>query len=606
MADVVRIGNAQAFWGDRTLAAAEMLALEPGLDFLTLDYLAEVSMSILALQRDRDPGGGFARDFLDVVRSLLPYWSSGGSCRVITNAGGLNPFGCAEACRALIEEAGCRALRIGIVSGDDVLNIVRVAADCPGSQEFKNLDTGARICEIAERLVSANTYLGAEPIVEALAQGADLIITGRVADPSLAVAACVHAFGWEPGDFDRLAGATVAGHLIECGTQVTGGTSTDWLDLPDPAHMGFPIVEVSKDGTCVVTKPRGTGGRVTELTVKEQLVYEIADPSQYLSPDVTVSFESLRTTDLGEDRVQVDGAVGKQRPQALKVSATFRDGYWAAGTLTIVGRGAELKARRCGELVLQRLREAGCELRDSLVECLGSGELAAGILRSHCAREEGLAETVLRVAVEAESRDAVQQFTRELMPLITAGPAGTTGYREGRPRVQPLFRFWPCLISRSEVRPRVEIITSKDETRRASCAAVKAPPARSPARVQQVHSRNVSVPSSIYNIACARSGDKGSNVNIGVIARRRDAWDFLRKWLTAECVAEFFSPLGIEAVERFELPNLEALNFVLYGVLRRGLGTDSQGKTLGQILLEMPLPADFQRSVQPLEKRSPH
>ena len=229
----------------------------PELDYLTLDYLAEVSMSILAMQRERDPNAGYARDFVEVVRSLVPYWTSGGRCRVIANAGGLNPQGCAEACRAVLTEAGCRSLKIGVVTGDDVLELVRAAN--ASSSDFQNLDTHAKLHEVRDRLVTANAYLGAWPIVEALAGGADIVITGRVADPSLVVAPCIHHFGWNENELDRLAGATVAGHLIECGTQVTGGISTDWLDVPDAAHIGFPIVEVSDDGSCIVTKPQRHG-----------------------------------------------------------------------------------------------------------------------------------------------------------------------------------------------------------------------------------------------------------------------------------------------------------------------------------------------------------
>ena len=389
----VRIGNAQAFWGDRSDAAAEMLAREPDLDYLTLDYLAEVSMSILAMQRERDPAAGFARDFVDVVRSLVPYWSSGGRCRLIANAGGLNPRGCAEACREALAEAGCRSLRIGVVTGDDVLEIrSHRGRRFVLARSFAISIPAPRSVDVRDRLVTANAYLGAAPIVEALADGADIVITGRVADPSLTVAACIHHFGWSDNDLDRLAGATVAGHLIECGTQVTGGISTDWLDVPDAAHIGFPIVEVADDGSCIVTKPRGTGGCVTAMTVKEQLVYEIGDPENYLSPDVTVSFLSLTVEDLGNDRVRVSGATGKPRPETYKVSATFRDGFRSAGTLTIIGRDAVAKARRCGELVLQRVREAGFELRDSIVECLGSGDGAGGIVRSAKRRSAAISE----------------------------------------------------------------------------------------------------------------------------------------------------------------------------------------------------------------------
>ena len=594
----VRIGNAQAFWGDRTDAAADMLAREPDLDYVTLDYLAEVSMSILAMQRERDPAAGFARDFVEVIRSLAPYWSKGGKCRLITNAGGLNPHGCAEACRAALEEAGCRSLRIGVVTGDDVLPALRAAAADAASSMFANLDTGAAISDIGDRLMTANAYVGAAPIVQALADGADIVITGRVADPSLVVAACVHHFGWNDTDYDRLAGATVAGHLIECGTQVTGGISTDWLDVPHAAHFGFPIVEVENDGSCVVTKPRGTGGCVTELTVKEQLLYEIGDPGNYLSPDVTVSFLTLAVDDIGNDRVRVRGATGKPRPSTYKVSATYRDGFWAAGTLTIIGRGSVVKARRCGELVLRRVREAGFDVREQLVECLGSGDGAVGIVDSPDDISQGFAETVLRVAVETDSREAAECFSRELMPYITAGPQGTTGYAEGRPRVHPLFRYWPCLIARDAVTPRVEMLVSASAARAAatvaqdivhSHSAIEHTPQKESSQAPAVRSAK---PSHLFDIACARSGDKGTSANVGVIARRDVWWEFLRTWLTAERVASFFFPLELEAVERYELPNLRALNFVLRGALRQRLRTDAQGKALGQALLELRLPAD--------------
>ncbi len=591
----VRIGNAQAFWGDRTDAAAEMLAREPELDYLTLDYLAEVSMSILAMQRERDPSAGYAREFVEVVRSLVPYWSSGGRCRLIANAGGLNAQGCAEACQAVLSEAGCRSMKIGVVSGDDVLELVRAGANA-SSPNFQNLDTGATLHEVRNRLVTANAYLGASPIVEALVGGADIVITGRVADPSLVVASCMHHFGWSDSELERLAGATVAGHLVECGTQVTGGISTDWLDIPDISHIGFPIVEVSADGSCVVTKPSGTGGRVAEMTVKEQLLYEIGDPDNYLSPDVTVSFLKLTVEDLGNDRVRVSGATGKPRPDTLKVSATFRDGFRAAGTLTIIGRNAKAKARRVGALVLQRVRDAGFTPRDTIVETISS---VVGSDDKHSPHPEGIEESVLRVAVEADNREAVDRFSRELMPYITAGPQGTTGYAEGRPRVHQVFRYWPCLISQDAVTPQVKLLSSIPDAAQtpplAAAHSVHGSGADSAAQLahsQLASERPARKPTLLYDIAVARSGDKGTSANIGVIARWHDRWEFLRKWLTADEVAAYFAPMGIDSVERFELPNLGALNFVIRGALRRSLRTDAQGKALGQILLEMPLPED--------------
>jgi hypothetical protein len=604
----VRIGNAQAFWGDRGDAAADMLAREPDLDYLTLDYLAEVSMSILAMQRERDPEAGYARDFVDVVQSLAPYWSAGGRCRVIANAGGLNPRACAEACARALADAGCRSMRIGVVTRDDVLDVLRAAGADSRAEEFVNLDTGATIDDVRNCLVTANAYLGAAAIVQALGEGAEIVITGRVADPSLVAAACIHHFGWREDEFDRLAGATVAGHLIECGAQVTGGISTDWLALPDVSHIGFPIVEVADDGNCVVSKPPGTGGCVTPMTVKEQLVYEIGDPGNYLSPDVTVSFLSLAVEDLGDDRVRVSGATGRPRPESYKVSATYRDGFRAAGMLTIIGRDAVAKARRCGELVLECVRYAGFELRDSVIECLGGGDAASGIVGRQVDEPSQFGEVVLRVTVETDTREGAERFSRELMPLITAGPQGTTGYAEGRPRIHPVFRYWPCLIARDAVTPRVAVLSSTETTRAASPVTVHArgscssvvQPARATLRSSPL-AIGIAAPSRLYDIACARSGDKGTSANVGVIARSRAAWEFLQAWLTSERVADYFSVLGLNAVERFELPNLDALNFILRGALRRSLRTDAQGKALGQILLEMQIPEDAARKIHAVE-----
>src|SRR5712691_754497 len=446
MPEFIRIGNAHGFWGDRLDAAVEMLEREPDLDFITFDFLAEVSMSILAMQRSQDSEAGWPRDVVEVVRSLAPYWRRGGRCRFITNAGGLNPVACAQACQQALAEAGCTDRRIVAVTGDDVLDQLR--GDAADSPLLRNLDTGDSLACVRDRLVTANAYIGAEPVARALAHGADLVIAGRVADPSLTVAACVESLGWSWSDWNQLAGATVAGHLIECGAQVTGGSSTDWLEMP--------VVAVAADGSFVVTKPRDTGGRVCEQTVKEQLVYEIGDPGNYLSPDVTVSFLSLQVDEVGDNRVRVMGAQGRPAPATYKVSATYQAGFRAQGQLTVFGHDAVSKARRAGQLILERLRRRGVTFRESLVECLGTGachprgadEAAAATLR----------ETVLRIAVADDSHAAVERFTRELMPLITSGPPGTTGYAEGRPSVHPFFRYWPCLIPRDQVTPHVELL----------------------------------------------------------------------------------------------------------------------------------------------------
>ena len=406
-------------------------------------------MSILAKQRDRDPAAGYARDFLDVVRSLTNHWREDRRLKLVTNAGGLNPDACAAACAEILRQAGCRGLKIGVVSGDDVLPLLK-----DPSSDFVHLETHQPIREIHDSLVTANAYLGAEPVAEAIRRAADLVITGRVADPSLTVGPCVAHFGWNASDYDNIAGATVAGHLIECGTQATGGISTDWLTLPDNGNIGFPIAEVSADGSCVITKPPGTGGRVNEQTVKEQLLYELGDPGRYLSPDATVSFLALSLKDEGNDRVRVNGATGKAPPSTYKVSATHRAGYRASGTLVVFGRDSVAKARQCGKIVCERLSHLDIEPKHYLAEVVGHDSIALGV--THPSGDP--LEVVLRISVGDDRRDVVEQFTRELMPLISAGPQGITGYADGRPAVREVFGYWPTLIDRSLVRPRVEIV----------------------------------------------------------------------------------------------------------------------------------------------------
>jgi hypothetical protein len=597
MNSVVRIGNAQAFWGDRSTAAAELLSLQPDLDYLTMDYLAEVSMSILALQRERDASKGYAQDFVEVVRQLADYWSAGGRCRLIVNAGGLQPLQCAIACQKVLEATGCRSLKIGVVQGDDVLHLLKDSHD---PEAYRNLDNGHPLSGIQPRLITANVYLGAEGIVEALRQGADIVITGRVADPSMVVAAAIHHFQWNPTDWNALAGATVAGHLLECGTHATGGISTDWLALKNRVNVGFPIAEIANDGTCVITKASTSGGIVSEATIKEQLVYEIGNPAEYISPDCHVSFLNLKVQSVEPNRVAVSGAIGSPPPTRLKVSATYRDGYRSAGTLTIFGPAAVTKARICGEIVLQRLKNAGWTYRDSLVECLGSGDSIPIIPKD--LRADSAPETVLRIAVESPEKPACEAFSKEMIPLVTAGPQGTTGYSEGRPNVHPIFRYWPCLVNSSLAKPTIDFISTQ-----ATSVSI-AEPSRWPRYLPNSNaftesepdqpSQNVSVELSsgqthslkrLLDIAYGRSGDKGTGANIGILARRPEDYQAMVSWLTAQKVHDYFAPLGVTEVIRYEIPNLYGLNFVLRGILKRIIRNDSQGKALAQALLMLPL-----------------
>lgn len=595
MSQTIRIGNAQAFWGDRPSAAKEILTQVPDLDYLTMDYLAEVSMSILALQRERNPQAGYPQDFVEVVRGLAPYWLSGGKCKLIANAGGLSPMACAEACRSVLEMSGCRSLKIGVVGGDDVLGILKTNHPIE-IEHFNNLDTKQPLGSVQDRLVTANAYMGCSGIVEALKMGADIVITGRVADPSMVLAACVHHFDWRYDDWDLLAAGTLAGHLLECGTHATGGISTDWLDVPSPMDIGFPIAELSGDGNLVITKSDASGGCVTVQTVKEQLLYEISDPARYISPDVVVSFLGLSVEQIDINRVAVRGAKGHKQPDTLKVSATYRDGYRAAGTLTIVGPQAVSKGRRCGQIVLERLKDANWNFSQTVVECLGNGA-SIPVLEAINAGHDSF-ETVLRIAVESPSKDAVDAFSKEMIPLVTAGPQGTTGYAQGRPSVQPVFRYWPCLIEKKLVRTSVQSISTEDRSSGKApsdtwpkCPAPKRTDTACSATVaQEKHQASISQnPKRLYSVAYGRSGDKGINANIGILARTPSDYLWLKSWLTAQRVQEYFESMGVERVERFEVPNLHGLNFLVHGILSCSIRNDAQGKGLAQALLAMPI-----------------
>lgn len=444
----LKIGNAQAFWGDRNTAAATLVQQQQDLDVLTMDYLAEVSMSILAVQKQKDPNAGYAKDFLDVVSSLTPEWKSGRKLTLITNAGGLNPQGCGEACQKLLAENGCASLKIAVIAGDDVVDTL---TNSPPS-DYPNIDTNEMIGSVQNDIATANVYVGSKPLVEALNLGADIIITGRVADPCLTAAPCIAHYNWSWNDYDKIASATIAGHLIECGTQVTGGFSTNWLSIDSMTHPGYPVIEMAEDGSIIVTKPDNTDGAVTIETVKEQLLYEIGDPDNYLSPDVTVSFLSLQVEEAAKDRVSVIGAKGKPPPESLKVSATYRDGYKIEGMITLYGRDCREKGRRCGEIVRQRLRALGLEPEEFLVECLGTGAVIPGLATYDTN------ETVLRIAARDSRKEPLQQLAKEIAPLVTSGPQGMTGYSSGRPKVRPVYSYWPTLIAADKVHPSITIL----------------------------------------------------------------------------------------------------------------------------------------------------
>lgn len=448
-----RIGNGAGFLGDN-LDAPRLLAEHGELDYLTLEYLSELTLSILARVREKDPSTGYAVDFIEVLSSLGPALVAQPRLKLITNGGGMNPPSCASAAGAILVKAGLGDAPIGVVTGDDLAReISRLqAAGC----RLENLETGASLDTTQLQVVSANAYLGARPIAEALAGGARFVITGRVADASLTVGPAMHEFSWHWDDWQRLAAASVAGHVIECGAQATAGLYRHWEQL-DLAHVGYPIAELTPDGGVTISKPTGTGGRVNRETVVEQLVYEIGDPTHYLTPDVDVDFTTLEVREVAVDHVAITGASGRPAPENYKVSLAYRAGFTTSGQLLVCGRDAVSKARACGQMILDRLRQAGYEFDASLVECLGAGESAPGFKPTGDVRE-----VMLRVSVRDRRREAVERFSKEFAPLITSGPPGLAGYATGRGSVRPVFAYWPTLVPKSLVSPQVEVRTARE------------------------------------------------------------------------------------------------------------------------------------------------
>jgi hypothetical protein len=450
MTRVVRVAAGQGFWGDWLEAPRRQVEGGP-IDYLMLDYLAEVTMSILQKQKERDPAMGYARDFIGAVESILPALQERG-VRVVANAGGVNPEACASAIQQLVRSHGGASLRIGVVTGDDLLP--RLDALLADGHAFANMDTGEPLSAVRDRVLSANAYIGSGPIVEALAGGAQIVITGRSTDTALTMAPLRHEFGWAADDWNQLAAGIVAGHIIECGAQCSGGNCLwDWQDIPDLADVGFPIIEARQDGSFTVTKHPGTGGRVTVQTVTEQLVYEMGDPRAYITPDVVADFTSIRLEQEGSDRVRVQGIRGGPPTDMLKVSIAYRAGFKAVGTLVYSWPDALAKAQRADQVLRGRLERLGLRFDRILTEFVGV-DATHGPLAGVPA---DVPEVQLRVGVRSADRRAVERFTREIAPLVLTGPPSVTGFAGGRPKVEEIVAYWPALIDKRAVQPRVEI-----------------------------------------------------------------------------------------------------------------------------------------------------
>ena len=584
MGRTVRIGCGAAFWGDTPEGPAQLVR-KGEIDYLILDYLAEITLSILARMKAKNPELGYATDFVSLVMKPLAREIVAKRIKVIANAGGLNPEACRRALEAALAQAGVE-LKIAIVEGDDLSS---------RAEEFRAQGTNEMFsgAPFPDRVASVNAYLGARPIEAALGLGADVVLTGRCVDSALALGPLIHEFGWGPEDYDRLSAGSLAGHAIECGAQATGGVFTDWREVADGwSDMGFPIAECEADGTFTLTKPTNTGGRATCATVAEQIVYEVGDPVAYLLPDVCCDWSEVKLEQTAENRVRVSGAKGRAPTASHKVSATYADGFRAATQAMIAGREAAEKAEAVGRAVLSRARRlvlaAGFpDFSETSVEVLGSESTYGAHSRARAARE-----VVLKIGARHPSADALKIFAREMFPAGTAMAQGLTGFAGGRPEPQPVFGLFSFLVDKASVPVRVRCGgEARDLAAPAPKATEPASPRRAEPEVVACNSPTARVP--LIAIAHARSGDKGDIANIGVIARRPVFAAALRAGLTAAAVRDYFAHYVLGPVERFPWPGLNGFNFLLHRALGGGgvasLRHDPQGKALAQALLDMPI-----------------
>ena len=583
----IRIGNAGGYWGDDLGALKRQLTGGP-LDYITMDFLAEITMSILQRQRKKNPELGYAADFVDQVRDCLSLICKR-NVRVIASAGGINPIGLG---RKIIDIAREQKLdlKVGIVYGDDIVNqLYELTA---AGEKFKNMETDENFFKYRSRITSANIYLGSEPVVKALEAGCQVIVTGRVTDTGITLAPMIHEFGWDFDDWDKMAAGIVAGHIIECGAQASGGNITDWDEVKSYHNIGYPIIEMDHTGDFVVTKHKKTGGTVSEKTVKEQLVYEMGDPSNYISPDGIARFDSIQLKQVGKDRVRLSGIKGKPEPDTLKVSMSYDDGWKASGSVLVSGPDACGKARVIADILWKKLAH---KYEATRTEVVGTGSIWPEDFRT-CDTHEVL----LRFAVRDHDYNKVLDFGKALPTLILSGPAGMAVTTGGRPKPSKVVAYWPALMHRSRVKAKVLAVgTDGQESFYEITFPIRVQSTESepewepPPRKPGPKPKGRKVDARLQDICYARSGDKGDTCNIGVLARSPQIYDWIVDYLTPDKVKAFFKDIAFGDVIRYELDNLLGLNFLLEETLggggTRSLMIDPQGKTLAQALLQMPI-----------------
>lgn len=618
--EFIRIANAGGYWGDDPYALRRQVYGELKIDYISIDFLAEITMSILQKQKAKDPNAGYARDFIIALEPVLEECLKR-KIKIITNAGGVNSKACADALFQLAKKKNL-ALKVAVIDGDDILSEIPRLKN--KGVDFTNMETGQSFSNCQDYVLCANAYFGALPVATALKDEPDIVLCGRVTDTGITLAAMIHEFKWKQDDYDKLAHGIVAGHIIECGAQASGGNFTDWQKVPSFIDIGFPIVECYQDGTFYVTKHSHSGGLITCQTIREQLLYEMGSSQSYITPDVIADFSTIQISSGGQDRVKVTGIQGRKPTDFLKVSIAYEDGYKCSGTLIISGPDVRSKAEMFAKVFWLRLeneiKKAGfsCSVASRNTEYVGDDSTHKGMLKKHDA-----IEILLRLSVRDKNKDKLAIFRKLLPSLILSGPAGVavTG---GAPHISDVVSYWPALIPQEFALPNIKVYHLKKNSDPPECISenlalpwpvtggsglLETPPMDpwDSSLVSEMSTART-VPVCLMEIAHARSGDKGDTVNIGLIGRSPECYVWLRENITEEKVNDWFHSLCKGKVHRHLVPNLWALNFLLEQSLGGGgtmsLQIDAQGKTFSQALLrcEVEVPITLLESISPENK----